>query len=124
MNVEFLAPNVTNPVDRQRVSSMELRCRSKLQGIIKEYPSGIRLLEVRCKDKWCAERGAGMVVFHYFNIETGELDHTTKFRDPRKPKQDNETVINTEGEKIAEFEVEKTDYVETDGVPTIVNESC
>ena len=80
--VKFLSPK---PVEEQRVSSTELRCRSKLQGIIKEYPGGRKLLEIRCKDKWCAERGAGMVVFHYFDIETGELDHTQKYRDPRKP---------------------------------------
>jgi hypothetical protein len=67
------------------VLTMQLRCRSKLQGIIKEYPDGKKLLEVRCKDKWCAERGAGVVVLHYFNVETGELDHTKKYRDPRRP---------------------------------------
>ena len=60
----------------------QLRCRSKLQGILKTYPDGKVLLEVRCKEKWCAERGAGLVVLHYFNVETGELDHTKKFRDP------------------------------------------
>lgn len=63
---------------------LQLRCRSKLQGIIKVV-SGKRLLEVRCKDKWCAERGAGVVVLHYFNVDTGELDHTKKFRDPKRP---------------------------------------
>ena len=67
------------------VLTMQLRCRSKLQGIIKEYPNGKKLLEVRCKDKWCAERGAGVVVLHYFNVETGELDHTKRYRDPRRP---------------------------------------
>lgn len=83
-DVKFLAP--TYPIAGQRVSAIELRCRSKLQGIIKEYPDGRKLLEVRCKDKWCAERGTGMVVFHYFDMETGELNHTQKYRDPRKPK--------------------------------------
>lgn len=66
-------------------TSVQLRCRSKLQGILKEYPNGKKLLEVRCKDKWCAERGAGVVVLHYFNVETGELDHTKKYRDPKRP---------------------------------------
>lgn len=65
------------------VLAIQLRCRSRLQGIIKEYPNGRRLLEVRCKDKWCADRKAGVVVLHYFNVETGELDHTNKFRDPK-----------------------------------------
>lgn len=73
------------PVAYQRVTSTELRCKSKLQGIIKEFPNG-KFLEVRCKDKWCAERGTGTVVFHYFDLETGKLDHTVKYRDPRKAK--------------------------------------
>lgn len=61
----------------------QLRCRGKLQGILKYYPdTGKTLLEIRCKEKWCAERKAGLVVLHYFNVETGELDHTKKFRDP------------------------------------------
>jgi hypothetical protein len=62
--------------------TMQLRCRSKLQGIIKEQADGTKLFEVRCKDKWCAERGAGLVVLHYFNVETGELVRTTKYREP------------------------------------------
>lgn len=65
------------------LASFQLRCRSKLQGIIKEYPNGKRLLEVRCKDKWCAERGAGIVVLHYFDLESGKLDHTKKYKDPK-----------------------------------------
>lgn len=62
---------------------IQLRCQSKLQGIIKELANGTRVLEVRCKDKWCAERGAGLVVLHYFNVDTGELVDTKKFRDPK-----------------------------------------
>lgn len=69
------------------LTSIQLRCRSKLQGIIKEYPDGKKLLEVRCKDKWCAERGAGVVVLHYFNVSTGELDHTKRYRDPKNIKK-------------------------------------
>jgi len=61
---------------------VQLRCNSQLQGILKVYPNGKRLLEIRCKNKWCAARGAGVVVLHYFNVDTGELDHTKKFRDP------------------------------------------
>ncbi|AVD99634.1 hypothetical protein HWB51_gp016 [Mycobacterium phage Cuke] len=65
--------------------AIQLRCRSKLQGIIKKYSDDKVLLEIRCKDKWCADRSAGVVVLHYFNVETGELDHTKKFRDPKRP---------------------------------------
>lgn len=65
------------------VTTQQLRCRSKLQGIIKEYPNGKRLFEIRCKDKYCTDRKPGIVVLHYFNVETGELVDTVKFRDPK-----------------------------------------
>ncbi len=66
--------------------SKQLRCKGKLQGIMKEFPDGKKLLEVRCKEKWCADRVAGLIVLHYFNVETGELDHTKKFREPNRRK--------------------------------------
>ena len=69
------------------VESIQLRCRSKLQGILRKYAGGQELLEVRCKDKWCADRGEGhpkMVVLHYFTLDTGELHHTTKYREPKR----------------------------------------
>lgn len=69
------------------VAAQQLRCRSKLQGILKTYPNGKVLLEIRCKDKWCADRKAGVIVLHYFNVETGELVNTVKFRDPKVPVQ-------------------------------------
>ncbi|QGJ90061.1 hypothetical protein HWC80_gp020 [Mycobacterium phage Indlulamithi] len=47
------------------------------------------MLEVRCKDKWCAERGTGVVVLHYFDLESGQLVETKKYRDP----------VSTKGEK-------------------------
>lgn len=61
---------------------IEYRCEGKLHGVRKEYPNGKVYLEVRCKDNWCADRGIGEVVMHYFDIETGLLDHTRKFKDP------------------------------------------
>lgn len=64
------------------VTATELRCRSKLQGIIKEKPCGTRVLEVRCKDKWCADRRAGEVVLHEFDLESGKLVNTKRYRDP------------------------------------------
>jgi len=75
-------------ITERPTNSMQLRCKSQLQGIIKEYPNGKRLLEVRCKNKWCAARGTGVVVLHLFNVETGELDHTKRFRDPQRPEID------------------------------------
>lgn len=69
----FLEPSIPEPI--------QLRCRSKLHGI-KKVVNGIDCFEIRCKEKWCAERGAGLVVLHYFNVDTGELVQTKKFRDP------------------------------------------
>lgn len=65
------------------VSAKQFRCRSKLQGIVKTYPNGKVLFEIRCKDKYCTDRKPGIVVLHYFNVQTGELENTVKFRDPR-----------------------------------------
>jgi hypothetical protein len=62
----------------------KLRCRSRLQGIIKEYPNGKRLLEIKCKDKLCADRRAGVYVLHYYDLESGQLVNTKKFRDPKR----------------------------------------
>lgn len=81
------APVIEGPVQHTSIASMQLRCESGLQGILKEYPDGKWLLEVRCKNQRCSERGAGMVVLHYFDIKTGELNHTRKFRDPRRQRQ-------------------------------------
>lgn len=61
----------------------QFRCRGQLHGIAKQY-KGIDCIEIRCKAKWCAERGTGMVVLHYFNAVTGELVGTTKFRDGKE----------------------------------------
>ena len=69
---------------------VQLRCKSQLHGIIKKYPGGKMLFEVRCKNKNCVDRAAskaGIVVLHYLNVETGELEHTRRFRDP-KPRDD------------------------------------
>lgn len=61
---------------------IELRCKGKVQGIIKSYPNGERYLEVRCKDHWCTDREPGVVVFHYFEMDSGNLHHTKKYRSP------------------------------------------
>lgn len=58
------------------------RCDGKIHGVRKEYPDGRVYLEVRCKDTYCADRKDGEVVFHYFDIDTGWLSHTRKFKDP------------------------------------------
>jgi hypothetical protein len=61
---------------------IEYRCSGKLHAVRKEFPNGRILLEVRCKDKLCADRKIGEVAFHYYDIETGLLDHTKKYKDP------------------------------------------
>jgi antitoxin component YwqK of YwqJK toxin-antitoxin module len=64
------------------VSRIEIRCRGKVHGIIKEYPNGKRLFEVRCKDNYCVDRGKNEVVFHYYDMQSGKLVDTKKYRDP------------------------------------------
>lgn len=60
---------------------MELRCPNVLHGIITEQG----LLEVDCRSRWCGKE-PGNVVLHRFNLETGELVETLKFKAPRSPK--------------------------------------
>lgn len=79
---------------------IELRCRSRRQGIIKEYPDGKRLLEIRCKDHWCADKADGAVVIHYFNVDTGELDHTSRYRDPAKAQERTSSKTNGQNGKV------------------------
>lgn len=59
---------------------IEYRCNNKLHGIKREFPNGT-FLEVLCKEKWCGSK-VGEVVFHYFDLETGVLDHTKRYKDP------------------------------------------
>jgi len=67
------------------VTRVELKCRSRTHGVIKQYtPTGKKYIEVRCKDHWCVDKNEGEVVFHYFEHETGEYSHTRKYRDPVK----------------------------------------
>lgn len=55
----------------------ELRCESHLHGIINDEG----LIEVKCRWKPCVNE-IGVVVFHYFNAETGKEVDTKKFLDP------------------------------------------
>lgn len=66
---------------------VEYKCRSRIHAIKKDFPCGdgrVSYLEVRCKDKWCGDRINGEVVFHYFDIETGILHHTKKYKEPHR----------------------------------------
>lgn len=62
---------------------MELRCPSKLHGILTE--DGV--VEVKCASRFCGHE-AGTVVLHRFNAVTGELVNTVQFKDPRKERGD------------------------------------
>lgn len=56
---------------------MELRCNNDiLFGILDEG-----VLEVKCRSKRCGA-GPGVVVIHGFDIESGKLLGTRKYRDP------------------------------------------
>ncbi len=61
---------------------MDLRCGPRLHGILVE---GTNLIEVKCNSARCGH-GGGQVVFHRFDVNTGELAQTLRFRDPRSRK--------------------------------------
>lgn len=57
---------------------MELRCeRGLLQGIV--LPDG--RLEVKCRSRYCGS-GRGVVVLHRFDLTTGQVVETKRYRDP------------------------------------------
>ena len=56
----------------------ELRCPYKLHGIVEG-----QYLEVRCRSSMCGY-APGVAVLHRFDVATGKLVETLKFRDPRK----------------------------------------
>lgn len=61
---------------------MELRCDNDiLFGIVDG-----RTIEVKCRSRRCGHE-AGAVVLHRFDLETGELQGTRKFKDPAKEKE-------------------------------------
>lgn len=61
---------------------VEFRCKGKVHSILKTYSDGKKYQEVRCKDHWCTDREPGVVVYHYFDPDTGELHHTKKYQSP------------------------------------------
>lgn len=58
---------------------LELRCPGRIHGILDG-----NVLKMRCFTKVPCGAGNGVVVEHYFNIETGQIIETRKFRDPAK----------------------------------------
>jgi hypothetical protein len=56
---------------------MELRCDAKLHGILKDGK-----LEVKCDSRFCGH-APGVVVLHTYDITTGELISTVRYKNPR-----------------------------------------
>ncbi len=57
-----------------------LRCKgNKLHGRVLDG----NVLEVACRSRFCGWR-SGAIVLHRFNLESGELVETLKFKQPRK----------------------------------------
>lgn len=56
----------------------ELRCPGKLRGVITDEG----FIEVKCHSYKCGA-SSDVVVLHYFDPTTGDLDHTKKYRDAK-----------------------------------------
>lgn len=55
-----------------------IRCPSRIVGKVHDG-----MLEVKCSSKHCGA-GKGTIVMHYFDLFTGKLLKTRKFREPAK----------------------------------------
>lgn len=58
---------------------MDLRCEYKRHGIV----IAPRMFEVKCDSRLCGAR-SGVVVLHRFDLETGDLIETIRFKQPRE----------------------------------------
>lgn len=56
----------------------DLRCESKKHGVLIEEGSG--LLEIKCDSRFCGN-APGIVVLHRFDLATGELVETKRYRE-------------------------------------------
>jgi len=59
---------------------MELRCDSRLHGRLSEV-DGRPAVEVMCRSAFCG-RTEGRVVLHYFDVTTGDLITTKRYKQP------------------------------------------
>lgn len=55
---------------------MQLRCESKLHGVLVDG-----LVEIKCSSRFCGSDG-DTAVLHYFDPLTGELVKTKRFKEP------------------------------------------
>ncbi len=60
---------------------MELRCAFKLHGIL--LTSSCGTLEVKCDSQLCGA-SKGLIILHRFDLETGDLSETLRFKQPKK----------------------------------------
>jgi hypothetical protein len=58
---------------------VELRCEHKMHGVLTDNG----LLEVKCGSAFCGSK-PGVVVLHRFDVVTGELVETKKYKDTPK----------------------------------------
>lgn len=56
---------------------MDIRCSNKLHARITDQG----LLEVACNSRWCGKE-SGNVVLHRFDLDTGEIVETLRFKTP------------------------------------------
>jgi len=59
----------------------DLRCDSKKFGELLDDS----VIEVKCSSKFCGA-GAGLVILHRFDLRTGKLMETLRFREPDREK--------------------------------------
>lgn len=64
----------------------EIRCVGKRHGLLLHQPGGggAWTLEVKCDSRVCGA-GRGVVVLHRWDLTTGELVSTSRFRDASRP---------------------------------------
>jgi hypothetical protein len=58
------------------MGDVELRCPSRMHGILKEG-----LIEVKCRSRFCGSSSFATVL-HYFSPATGELVETKRYKEP------------------------------------------
>jgi hypothetical protein len=59
-----------------RATSIDLRC-NVLHGVL----IGDGHIEFKCRSRFCGYQ-SGVVILHYFDVHTGQLTNTLRFRSP------------------------------------------
>jgi hypothetical protein len=69
----------------------ELRCPGTMHGRVSEDR---KKLEVKCYRRGCGH-APGVVVLHTFDLESGEIESTRRFTDPRKLRKETDGAQHT-----------------------------